>query len=263
MQFLFTSRHALAALVIHILLQSRVIALKLRHAKPVVDIFYESQCPYSLDLLNTTVRDAWKDQELWQALDVKFHPFGNAQMIPESNLSKGYHFWHPDAKYPVVMCQHHEMECLGNVIHNCVIDLYPEEKYVPFIVCMASVGLNAGVELLSYQCGSGLGLDMDLVKNCTDVGKGHDMVITEGELTRSTKITGVPWVLVNGEHVNESEEILQPVCDAIAGSKPSACDEVLGSNTTGNSNDGKKKKKGCEKGGSGSLLSRSIHVSTS
>lgn len=203
-----------------------------RSSSPSIEIFYETQCPYSLDFLDATLRAVWTDPDLWSAMDVQFRPFGNVYMYESSELSEGYHFWHPEALYPVLMCQHGDMECLGNMIQACVMDLQDESKYVPYILCMSSYGLTAGIELASYECGKKLNIDMEQVRDCVYSEKGHDLELVHGDATRAAKVTYVPWVTVNGVHIVEGKDaILKAVCGAMSDTKPSACAayETIGS----------------------------------
>jgi interferon gamma-inducible protein 30 len=214
-----------------------------------VRVFYEAQCPYSLKFLNTTLREAWSDVDLWKHLDVHFYPFGNARVVPEKSASRGYHFWHSHATYPIVACQHGETECLGNRIHSCAMDLLQEEKtYVPFIMCMASFGTHSGVELTSYECGTQLGINMDQLKECTNSEKGRALELSAGRATQSHNVSYVPFIFVNGHHT-KNDTLLEPICDLLQDDKPTIC---LNSSTSRHGH----KKKGC--GGSGGFLSKHI-----
>jgi len=194
------------------------------HTKKVlVEIYYETKCPFCEDLLNTTLREAWDDVELRKSMDIKLYPFGNAANLSKSQVSKGYHFWHPDASYPVIVCQHGEAECLGNRIHVCASDVLKDSaKFVPFVICMASYGTLAGAELSSYECGKELNISMKEIKECVDSKKGLDLIVSMAATTRAANISHVPWVLVNGKHT-DNETLLSPVCDAIKGIKPKVC----------------------------------------
>jgi len=201
-------------------------ALQVSSKAPVVDIFYESQCPDSLEFLNTTLRQAFEDKQLWNSMELKLHPFGNAKVYPESIISEGYHFWHPEATYPHFMCQHGEAECMGNRIQACAIALHPKsEEHVPFIICMASYGLHAGVELTSYACAQKHGIDMDALKTCGDDRTSHKMMEAVAATTAVAQVSHVPWLLVNDAHT-EKDTFLKPLCDAIDGDKPKACDTL-------------------------------------
>lgn len=224
-----------------------------------VDVFYETRCPYSLDFLNTTLREAWEDKEIWNQVDVKLHPFGNAHLYDEKAISEGYHFWHPHAEYPLIVCQHDEIECLGNRIQACVIDLFQDNssKYVPFVICMASYGLHAGIELSSYNCGQKLGVDMNLVQECTDSGRGHELVLSAGRATMTANVSHAPWLAVNGIHT-KNDTLLTPVCDSISGTKPAACRSL---HTKGNHSHESGKKGDCG-GSGGSLIARGTDTAT-
>lgn len=213
-----------AVIVLHALFAQQ--ALGKRNAT-VVDIFYESRCPDSLDFLNTTLREAFEDKKLWDSMDIHLHPFGNAVLLESDKVSKGYHFWHPDAQYPVIMCQHGETECFGNRMHACVIALHPNPRtHAEFIICMAAYGLSAGVELASYQCGLSHAIDMEAVQECTESSKQHAMMTAIGATTKQAEVVHVPWVVVNGEHTKD-DTFFKPVCDEIHGDKPPSCIELM------------------------------------
>lgn len=229
-------------------------ALQVSSKAPVVDIFYESQCPDSLEFLNTTLRQAFEDKQLWNSMELKLHPFGNARVYPESIISEGYHFWHPEATYPHFMCQHGEAECMGNRIQACAIALHPKsEEHVPFIICMASYGLGAGTELTSFACGKKLGMDMQALKKCANGDEGsedrsHDLMMSIGATTMVNRIRGAPTVMVNDvQTVNNT--LTDPVCNAIHGDKPRAC-------TTRNGGKPEEAKGDCGGSGAGFLARR-------
>jgi len=216
------------------------------HTKKVlVEIFYETKCAFCEDLLNTTLREVWDDVELRKSMDVKLYPFGNAANLSKSQVSKGYHFWHPDASYPLIVCQHGEAECLGNRIHVCASDVLKDNaKLVPFVICMASYGTLAGAELTSYECGKELNISMKEIKECVDSKKGLDLIVSMAANTRVANISHVPWVLVNGKRTN-NETLLSPICGAIVGTKPKVCPTDTNHTTKGNNEKG---------GGSGPCL---------
>jgi len=231
------------------LTELQVMSASLSPTRPRVDIYYETRCPFSLEFINTTLREAWEDQELWKHIDVKLHPFGNAHMIEEKKISEGFHFWHPHGNYPIIICQHDDMECLGNRLQACAIDLLEDSsKYIPFVICMSSYGIAAGLELTSFECGKKHGVDMDKIKACTDSKKGHDLAMTAGRSTVTANVSHVPWLTVNGNHTT-NDTLLAPVCDLLSEAKPKACKKDDGHIVEAG------KKGGCG-GSGGSLLAR-------
>jgi len=191
--------------------------------KTLVEIYYESKCPFSMDFINTTLREAWHDAELRESMEIKLYPFGNAVYYNKTMVSRGYHFWHPREKFPMMICQHGEPECLGNRIQACAVDILKESsKYVPFVLCVASFGANAGAELSSYECGKRAGLDMRKVKECVHSKNGLDLMMSLGNATREINASHVPWVMVNGQHT-KNDTLISPVCNLLRGPKPKAC----------------------------------------
>lgn len=196
-----------------------------------VEIYYETSCPYSLMFLNETLRAAWDDENLTARMDVKLFPFGNAQSIPEENISEGYHFWHEDATYPITVCQHGETECLGNSIQACAIDeLKDQQKYVPFVICMASYGYQMGVEKTSYECGQKQNVDMKSLKKCVESGRAAELIEAYGNATRKTfssfNASGVPFTVVQGNSINGDDgepHLFEHVCSWLKEPRPAYC----------------------------------------
>merc|ERR1719378_1921833 len=106
----------------------------------------------------------------------------------------------------MIQCQHGGEECLGNRIHACVMALHEKTaNYIPFVLCVASYGLTAGVELSSYACGQKLGINMDDVRKCADVSKAQEMMLSIGDVTQTAHVAHVPWININGEHSKKDE----------------------------------------------------------
>merc|ERR1719198_2189275 len=106
-------------------------------------------------------------------------------MLQKERISKGFQHWHPDATYPVIMCQHGERECLGNAMQACALNDYPQEKSIPWVLCMANYSARgAGIELASWNCAeevakeqgieNGTVMDMNVLKECVDSKRGKD-----------------------------------------------------------------------------------------
>lgn len=193
-----------------------------------IEIYYETLCPYCIDLLNSSVRELFADEELKQRVSLKMYPFGNTLVL--WNVSEGYRFWHDDAVFPIFACQHSDQECLGNMIQACALDeLGSVDKFVPFALCMASYGGNTGVELSSYACGQELGVDMDTIKKCAFGRTGTQIMSDLGKKTMDPSLQQdhVPWVMINGVHDGPSEEgkLLKSVCTVLKEPKPALCEK--------------------------------------
>lgn len=211
-----------------------------RREPPLLEVYYESLCPDSIKFINYTLREVWANAEFRAAASLRLYPFGNARLVPEVQVSKGYHFWHPNATYPLVLCQHGDQECLGNRIQACAIHLLKPEVHVPFVVCMVSYGNRAGVELSSFACGTTLKIDMASIKACAESQQGYKLHLEYGETSLAPELNRgyVPYVVINGEHVVAAEngDLKGPLCKVIAGSKPAACAAVGSHNGSNTSN---------------------------
>jgi len=216
-----------------------------------VEVYYEALCPDSVQFLNGSLRSAWEDADLRDRMSLHLYPFGNGHLLKEEHVSQGYHFWHPGADYPLVLCQHGSRECLGNTIQACALADLEATKHMPFVLCMVSYGTQAGPELTSYACGTRLGIDMAKLKACATSRRGHDLLIEHGQRSLNPDLGRkyVPFVMVNGRHseIAEKGDLIGAICGTLDAPKPTAC-----SNRSAQGSDHKANgKKGCGHGGSG------------
>jgi interferon gamma-inducible protein 30 len=219
-----------------------------------VEIYYETQCPACLELLNVSLRQAFEDKNLSMRTEYNLYPFGNALMLAYSDVSEGYHFWHDNTTVggvrsigstvgkSIFVCQHDEQECLGNMIQACAIEvLGTASKYVPFTLCMASYGFDAGIELSSYACGEKLGVDMDAVRECTLSRTGNILETKIGKMSDAIPNRDhTPFVMINGVHFPNADDgdLIASICASVTDPKPSLCSESTGTKDKGCGGDG-------------------------
>jgi len=179
----------------------------------------------SIGFLNKSLKPIWANEEVQQRVSVQLHPFGNARLLESKDVSEGYHYWHPDARYPVVICQHDEEECLGNRIQACAIADLDSKQHVAFVVCMAST--FASPERSSYECGERLSINMTAIKACVESDRGHNLFVEHGKrsLAPALNRSYVPFVLVDGQHSKraESGDLLGSTCEVMTEPRPAAC----------------------------------------
>jgi hypothetical protein len=199
-----------------------------------LEIYYESLCPDCHELLDNDFRKIWGETDFRDRIDLELIPFGNAAVVTEEHTSPGYHFWHPEAKYPAIICQHFEGECLGNEIHACANHSYGSGKMVDLVLCM--VGKQAqgeGIEKSSYDCMVNLGISSSTIKSCVGSDESKQRMIdlgirsTRSELQRKY----VPWVMIDNVHVDfpddgeKGHDIITPLCGMLAEPLPQLCAE--------------------------------------
>ena len=147
----------------------RVLRARTPQAKPVtIQVFDESMCPYCHVFFDEALSPIW--DQVKDVVDVQLYPAGNLAVQEMAKVSDGYHFWHPvdAAKEYLFQCQHGEAECLGNHIHMCVDEMFPD-KALDLVFCMVSpTYVNSSIELSSYACMQSLQIDVDQVKACVE-----------------------------------------------------------------------------------------------
>ncbi|UJR37345.1 hypothetical protein I4U23_030053 [Adineta vaga] len=178
-------------------------------------IYYETLCPDCRQFISTQVWNAY--QSILSIVNISFVPYGNAREVyrPETQL---YQFY----------CQHGSDECYGNLIHTCVINLYPNTTaHLPFIYCTEST--DGDVETVAGQCAEKTSIDYSKVSSCTQSRSGNQLQHVYAAQTEGLQPPHqyVPWVTINGQHTEEMEQeaekdLIGLICKTYKGSNPPA-----------------------------------------
>jgi interferon gamma-inducible protein 30 len=193
-----------------------------------LELYYESRCPDCIMFINNSLAPLWRNAELNQHFELTMNPYGNAMTVPMSEISEGYSFWHPEQKaYDYVhICQHGGEECFGNTIQACAISKLPQEKHMEMILCMESLP-EYGLEKASYECMEKFSIDKHKIRECVNGPEGNKILAEFGEQTRKVPgRQGTPWLMVNGKHLENPDNLLKTVCaHVLVGqtSPPSSC----------------------------------------
>merc|ERR1711972_1156749 len=109
-----------------------------------------------------------------------------------------------------------------NVIEACAIKLNPDWKpYWPFFQCMETNYDTAAAAAL--DCAKTSGLDYSTIATCAAGEEGQSV---EASMARATPDhPGVPYILVNGQPLDDPSTLLKAVCDACDGAQPAGCSE--------------------------------------
>jgi interferon gamma-inducible protein 30 len=200
-----------------------------------LEIYYESLCPYCHELLDNDFRKIWGEKDFRDRIDLELVPFGNAAVVTQDHISPGYKFWYPDAKYPVIVCQHYDGECLGNELHACANHLHGQEKMVDFVLCMVGMQAKtgAGVEKSSYQCMVDMNIDPHKMKNCVGSQENKERMMELGKRSTRSELQRkyVPWVMLDDAHVEfpdddeKGHDLITPICGMLAKPLPKLCKE--------------------------------------
>eukprot|EP00413_Alexandrium_margalefii_P010022 CAMPEP_0204531502 /NCGR_PEP_ID=MMETSP0661-20131031/11202_1 /ASSEMBLY_ACC=CAM_ASM_000606 /TAXON_ID=109239 /ORGANISM="Alexandrium margalefi, Strain AMGDE01CS-322" /LENGTH=244 /DNA_ID=CAMNT_0051537661 /DNA_START=68 /DNA_END=799 /DNA_ORIENTATION=+ len=198
--------------------------------KVTVELFYETMCPYCHQFINDTLLPLWSDPVIRPLMDLRMLPAGNVQVLPTARVSEGYRFWHPEVAKDehIYRCQHGESECIGNMVHSCAIKLLKgPEEYMPLIFCMAARTAHMP-EKSSFECMEELGIEPERIRDCVVAPTADQemFAITQADARLKVPRKYVPWVMVNGEHIeveNGQADVRRAICSTLGGSAPDGC----------------------------------------
>jgi interferon, gamma-inducible protein 30 len=177
----------------------------------------ESYCPDCQDFISSALTTTMAAAGVMEVMNFTMVPYGNAKTSKWTGK---------------ITCQHGEQECVGNMIETCIIHHNPGvHKYFPAIQCMEHTG-GSPVDQAEKCCKSN-NIDWDQVKTCYtgDEGKQLEKEMAAETDALSPAHTMVPWVVVNGKPLDNPDSILQSVCDAYTGTKPTGCSSLAETKT--------------------------------
>ncbi|KAL2090209.1 hypothetical protein ACEWY4_014897 [Coilia grayii] len=178
-----------------------------------VTLYYESLCPGCRSFITQQLYPTWT--LLKDIMRVNLVPYGNAQEMQN-----------------MVICQHGEPECHGNMIEACILHTSSNEAF-HIINCMESASnvLTAAQPCLQLFAPT---ITWETISACVRGPLGRSLIHENGAKTRALnpKHTHVPWVTFNGVYTNEWEDqamssLFHLVCSLYKGTKPPACTGVL------------------------------------
>lgn len=188
-------------------------------AKVSVELYFEALCPYCHQIITGPLMEA-AAAGLDEIMTLKLIPYGNAKETPELRIAGGYTY----------QCQHGPAECDANRMLACALDISTDAfAALPFVACMAHA--DASPERDARECAFKTGLDYTQLMHCYDNHQGwklmHQNAVDTGRLVPAH--TYVPWLVVNGQHTEDSQAAAQAdligyVCQLYSGTdKPAGC----------------------------------------
>ncbi|XP_030029416.2 GILT-like protein 2 [Manduca sexta] len=175
-----------------------------------VEVYYESLCPYCERFFVNKLEPVV--QSMHQYLDIKLYPFGNADIIEEDDH---YRF----------RCQHGKLECYGNKLHACAIDILKNvTKSTLFNCCLFEFfSDDESVD----ECATRMKLNGDPIKECAKGSKGNELLKYYGDETNKIYFRGVPHIRLNGiPYRNSSKKIFKDYVCAAFKNPPPPCNTV-------------------------------------
>lgn len=177
---------------------------------------------------------------VFDIVDYNFYPWGNAYFnttkcgTASYDKSVGMSCWleqcggdTPDAECftGLVMCQHGEQECEENLIEACAVYNYPDNVMGVFEFTYCLEGKNFVTQATVQKCANNAGLDYDKINSCANGKQGEDAnkVVAQATAQLEPAHLGTPWVIVDGEVLDNPDNLLSAVCGAYTGPAPAGC----------------------------------------
>jgi Gamma interferon inducible lysosomal thiol reductase (GILT) len=216
-----------------------------------VKFYGESQCPLCRKFVTEAWQPIWLDEGFRSVIDYDFVAWGNAywptkacqsgssynskeracwykQCMENNNSGDGDDYDDNDCFSGEPIYQHSTKEGIVDIYESCVKEDYGLENAVAFTYCaegpiMDNDDLDA--EHIMRVCTVSLaGVDSDHVEECYKT-RGHDIEISNAKQTPSHP--GVPYVLVDGEPVDDPMAVKDDICKRLkskgATSLPDSC----------------------------------------
>ncbi|KAK8799652.1 hypothetical protein WA158_006200 [Blastocystis sp. Blastoise] len=174
-----------------------------------VELYFESYCPGCEETIEGPLNDFVSVPELAAIADIKLYPFGNGRILTRDP--------------PTFQCQHGEKECYGNMVENCAIAHNPDNWW-NFILCEESV-VDFSDDAIK-QCATKANIDAEAIITCTKGTEGPLLHLAAADATPADH-EWVPWLIINGEVVEDTDELKSAICNAYKGEKPAACYKTL------------------------------------
>lgn len=172
-------------------------------ADPVsLTVLTEALCPYCELLIRDDVTTAMA-QLGPSVMNLEVIPFGNAEMTSETSVE----------------CQHGLGECDANVYELCAIQLYPDPvEYLPFLTCL-SQKLHPDFDNTTIpecpfrSCAKEAHMSWPSIQDCH--AQEYYSVLQKAA-DRTPDHQYVPWIILEGEHIerNEDFDLVVILCEA-------------------------------------------------
>ncbi|XP_061346151.1 gamma-interferon-responsive lysosomal thiol protein [Gastrolobium bilobum] len=182
------------------------------HNKVLLELYYESLCPYSANFIVNYLPKIFND-DLISIVDLNLVPWGNTKLRSNATFD----------------CQHGPYECLLDTVEACAINIWPElSKHFPFIYCVENL-VYQGKRKEWESCFEKVGLDSKPIDHCYKSEYGKELELQYAAETDALQPPHeyVPWVVVDGEPLYEDyENFLSYVCKAYKGPAPKSCTQT-------------------------------------
>jgi len=201
--------------LIVLFLVSCAIAFSAEYPKVKVELYYESKCPYCQTFIVDTLSVTLAKSDIAAIVDLKMVPYGNTK------YSNG-----------VYTCQHGEDECTSDVYELCALYKLGDissigsgatsQEAFPFLLCLEKAEGNPAFAQSCYAStlAKTSSVSWETISKCFDT----ESAVVQGAAKDATVAHDyVPWPLVNGVLLNNTNLLQQTICKDYTGPAPSSC----------------------------------------
>ncbi|CAE7308578.1 IFI30 [Symbiodinium pilosum] len=204
-----------------------------------VEFFAEAGCPFCRQAIAGPVNKTLSMPSVAAIMDFQFFPFGNAYFVTteckgagdydmaarkcfNKNCGAGASQPPKDCFTGALVCQHGSQECAANRFLACAKTVAGENllPFMSFTHCVEASYDTFSKDTVS-ACADASQIDKDAVFRCYSGSEGDDATVAQAKAT--PEHPGVPYLLVNGQAVEQPDDLLKTVCKAYQGSEPDAC----------------------------------------
>lgn len=176
-------------------------------------VYMEAQCPDTTGFIKRQLLPSWEKLRSTKRIDINLIPFGKASCERKADDFE-------------CTCQHGKEECDLNSLMNCVIDRIPSPAdHVHIIGCIQ--GMN-NMQNAFQTCISGHS-QADWLWTCANGRRGRYLHALAGQKTAKigSDFNFVPWVVLNGQRVNDAfYALLENLCNRLV-PKPLQCNNFV------------------------------------
>ena len=168
-------------------------------------LYYEVFCPGCEYFITNELVPFHQTEDLMAITDLELVPYGNARVLTRDP--------------PTFQCQHGDKECYGNWVELCAQKHFTEQWW-DFIVCEeTSIDFSDdGIK----KCADAAKIDASVILECAKGTEGPLLHLEAADKTPKDH-KYVPWVVVDGKVMGESDDFVTMICDAYTGEKPASC----------------------------------------
>ncbi|CAD7695265.1 unnamed protein product [Ostreobium quekettii] len=179
-------------------------------SKTKVTLYDEALCPFCRKYVSEVLAPLFENG-LSDYIDLRIVALGNARKDEEGEL----------------VCQHGPVECIGNRILDCAMDLHPgQDNWFPLVLCLEDSG-DFGNRTAVEECAWRSGVDAGSILECAEGPRGKELVEAAYNETWSLvpEHRWVPWVVVNDLPLFDAGDYVQAaVCLMLPeDNRPDAC----------------------------------------